>query len=66
MLLDAMPRLDKPTRQGHVNLKPMTAADNRPTLLTVDDLKVHFPIRVSGTVFPKYKPLRAVDGVSLT
>jgi peptide/nickel transport system ATP-binding protein len=66
MLLDAMPRLDKPARQGHINLKPLSAADDRPTLLTVDDLKVHFPIRVSGTILPKYKPLRAVDGVSLT
>jgi peptide/nickel transport system ATP-binding protein len=66
MLLDAMPRLDKPTRQGHINLKPLSAADDRPTLLTVDDLKVHFPVRVSGTILPKYKPLRAVDGVSLT
>src|SRR5882672_1076863 len=65
MLLDAMPRIDRPTRQGHVNLKPLTAADDRPTLLTVDDLKVHFPIRMSGTILPKYKPLRAVDGVSL-
>ena len=37
---------------------------NAPTLLSVDDVKVHFPIRVGGTVVPKYKPLRAVDGVS--
>ena len=66
MLLDAMPRLDKPNRPGHIALKPLAAADNAPTLLTVDDVTVHFPIRMSGTILPKYKPLRAVDGVSFT
>ena len=65
MLLDAMPRLDRPMRQGHINLKPLTAAEQRPTLLSVDDIKVHFPVRVGG-LLPKYKPLRAVDGVSFT
>ena len=35
------------------------------TLLDVRDLKVHFPIRVEGLI-PRYKPLRAVDGVSFT
>ena len=64
MLLDAMPRIDRPTRKGHINLKPENT--NAPTLLSVDDVKVHFPIRVSGTLLPKYKPLRAVDGVSFT
>jgi oligopeptide/dipeptide ABC transporter ATP-binding protein len=64
MLLDAMPRIDKPNRPGHIALKPLLAGDSAPTLLTVDDVKVHFPIRMSGTILPKYKPLRAVDGVS--
>jgi oligopeptide/dipeptide ABC transporter ATP-binding protein len=64
MLLNAMPRIDKPVRQGHIALKPEHA--NAPTLLSVDDVKVHFPIRVGGTLVPKYKPLRAVDGVSFT
>jgi len=66
MLLDAMPRIDKPNRPGHIALKQWPATDNAPTLLAVDDVKVHFPIRMSGTILPKYKPLRAVDGVSLT
>ena len=65
MLLDAMPRLDKPVRQGHINLKPLTASEERTTLLSVENIKVHFPMRVSGFL-PKYKPLRAVDGVSFT
>ena len=64
MLLDAMPRIDRPIRQGHVNLKP--AQSEAPTLITVDDIKVHFPVKVSGTILPKYKPLRAVDGVSFS
>src|SRR4051812_17400512 len=64
MLLDAMPRIDQPVRQGHINLKPEDA--KAPTLLSVDDIKVHFPIRVGGVLVPKYKPLRAVDGVSFT
>src|SRR6476646_5674486 len=66
MLLDAMPRIDKPNRPGHIALKPSLSGDNASTLLTVDDLKVHFPVRMSGTILPKYKPLRAVDGVSFT
>jgi len=64
MLLDAMPRIDKPQREGHISLKPAPARAD--ALLTVDDIKVHFPIRMGGGLFPKYKPLRAVDGVSFT
>ena len=40
-----------------ISLKPLDDADRKPTLLTVDDVKVHFPIRVGGTILPKYKPL---------
>ncbi len=64
MLLEAMPRIDRPERPGRVKLKPLAPAS--PVLLSVDDMKVHFPIKVSGTILPKYKPLRAVDGVSFT
>jgi peptide/nickel transport system ATP-binding protein len=28
--------------------------------------KVHFPVQVGGGLFPKMKPLKAVDGVSFT
>ena len=64
MLLDAMPRLDRAERPGRVPLISLADRDGLPTLLKVDDVKVHFPIRVGGTLVPRYKPLRAVDGVS--
>jgi oligopeptide/dipeptide ABC transporter ATP-binding protein len=64
MLLDAMPRIDKPTRPGHEQLKPL--AKNAKRLLAVDDVKVHFPIRIGGLLVGRYKALRAVDGVSFT
>ncbi len=63
MLLDAMPRIDRPKRPGHAVPAPMDR--HRPVLLTVENMKVHFPIRMGGFI-PKYKPLRAVDGVSFT
>jgi len=34
------------------------------TLLSVRDLKVHFDVRVGGILAGRYKPLKAVDGVS--
>jgi oligopeptide transport system ATP-binding protein len=33
-------------------------------LLSVRDLKVHFQVRVGGVLVGRYKPLKAVDGVS--
>lgn len=65
MLLDSMPRIDQPDRTGHENLRPLGRREQRPQLLNVEDLKVHFPIRADGWI-PKYKPLRAVDGVSFS
>ena len=64
MLLDAMPRIDRPERPGRIPLKPL--APSSPVLLEVEDVKVHFPIWTGGIILPKYKPLRAVDGVSFT
>jgi oligopeptide/dipeptide ABC transporter ATP-binding protein len=64
MLLDAMPHIDSAARPGHPALTPIAA--NAPTLLSVDDVKVHFPIRMGGALVGRYKPLRAVDGVSFT
>ncbi|MGD8339640.1 MAG: dipeptide ABC transporter ATP-binding protein [Gammaproteobacteria bacterium] len=65
MLLDAMPRVDQPDRPGRENLQPLGAPSQHPTLLEVENLSVHFPIRVEGWL-PRYKSLRAVDGVSFS
>lgn len=64
MLLDAMPRIDQPDRPGHVPLQPVSAKSKAEELLKVDDVKVQFPIMVEGGFVPKYKVLRAVDGIS--
>jgi oligopeptide transport system ATP-binding protein len=64
LLLDAMPRLDRPDRPGRVSLPPYTAKADEKPVLNVDDVKVYFPVRMGGGIFPKTKPLRAVDGVS--
>lgn len=64
MLLDAMPRIDQPDRPGHVSLQPVTDKSKAEELLKVDDVKVQFPIMVEGGFVPKYKVLRAVDGIS--
>lgn len=63
MLLDAMPRIDQPDRDGHVSLKPVAEPEADP-LLEADDVAVHFPIKVSEGLVPKFKTLRAVDGIS--
>ncbi|MBO6764239.1 dipeptide ABC transporter ATP-binding protein [Maricaulis sp.] len=64
MLLDAMPRLDQPDRPGHTPLAPVAAGADAEPLLSVADVKVQFPIRVSGGLQPQYKTLRAVDGIT--
>jgi peptide/nickel transport system ATP-binding protein len=64
MLLEAMPRIDQPARAGRAQLQPLPA-DATP-LLEVEDVKVHFPIRMGGLLVGRYKPLRAVDGVSFS
>ncbi len=63
MLLDAMPRIDSKQRPGSVQLAPVADAGAAP-LLQAEDVKVQFPIQVSGGFRPKYQTLRAVDGVS--
>ena len=64
MLLDAMPRLDQPDREGRTALRAVTEAQAAEPLLQVEDVRVQFPIRVSGGFRPQYKTLRAVDGIS--
>ncbi|HWA89072.1 MAG TPA: ABC transporter ATP-binding protein [Rhizomicrobium sp.] len=58
MLLEAMPRLDRPDSGGHA-IKPLDPGAE--AVLKVDDLRVHFPVQVGPW---KTKDLRAVDGVS--
>ena len=60
MLLDAMPRIDRPDKS-----KPLTPiSDDSEVVLTVEDVKVHFPFRIESGLFGKKVPLKAVDGVS--
>ena len=63
MLLDAMPRLDRTNRGGRPTLVPRPETELDP-LLVAKDLKVAFKVPVSEGLFPKKKPLKAVDGVS--
>ncbi|MBM9593652.1 ABC transporter ATP-binding protein [Roseitranquillus sediminis] len=56
MLIDATPRIDSP--------EPAVPVRAEGELLEVRDVRVHFPIRVRGGIWPKMVPLRAVDGVS--
>ncbi|MEJ8562046.1 ABC transporter ATP-binding protein [Yoonia sp. GPGPB17] len=58
MLLDAMPRIDQPTEELHIEATP------EKTVLEVNDVEVDFDIRVNRGLFGKTIPLRAVDGVS--
>ena len=58
MLLDAMPRIDQPHEAADV------AVERAENILNVIDMNVKFDIRVSGGLFGKSIPLRAVDGIS--
>ncbi len=63
-LLAAVPRLDRPQRKG-VQLAP-PPTDDAEVVVEAHDVKIHFPVTVSGGLFPKRVPLKAVDGVNLT
>lgn len=56
-LLAAMPRIDAADvpQQLEIKTKP---------ILRVDDVKVHFQMKLSGGLFGRTVPLKAVDGVS--
>ncbi|MEO1638478.1 MAG: dipeptide ABC transporter ATP-binding protein [Pseudomonadota bacterium] len=58
MLLDAMPRIDQPSKELHIEAAP------EKSILTVTDMEVQFDIRVNQGLFGKRVPLRAVDGVT--
>lgn len=55
-LLDAMPRIDTDSSR--------VLDANANVILDAIDVKVHFPINISGGLFGRKIPLRAVDGVS--
>ncbi|GAB5457942.1 MAG: dipeptide ABC transporter ATP-binding protein [Henriciella sp.] len=63
MLLEAVPRIDQPNREGRSVLGPAPGPEVQP-ILKADEVKVHFPINIGGGLFGKTKQLRAVDGVS--
>ncbi|MEL6829024.1 MAG: ABC transporter ATP-binding protein [Pseudomonadota bacterium] len=63
MLLNAVPRIDIPDREGREPLAPPPSEDVEP-LLSADDIRVHFPINIGGSFFGKTKALKAVDGIS--
>lgn len=58
MLLDAMPRIDRPDPKGKVTSPPSAAEE----VLKVADLRVNFPVTAGW----RTKQLHAVDGVSFT
>ena len=63
MLLDAVPRIDQPNREGRPTLGPPPGEDVAPAL-KVRDMAVHFPIATGGGLFGGTRPLKAVNGVS--
>ncbi|WP_321488183.1 dipeptide ABC transporter ATP-binding protein [uncultured Hyphomonas sp.] len=63
MLLNAVPRIDEADRPGRPALMAPPEDSVKP-ILSVEDMKIHFPIQVKGGLFGKRKPLKAVDGVS--
>jgi oligopeptide/dipeptide ABC transporter ATP-binding protein len=58
MLLGAVPHIDG--ARAH----ELAPADTGAPILKVDDVRVHFPIKVGNSLVGKTKLLRAVDGVS--
>ncbi|MFN3835103.1 MAG: dipeptide ABC transporter ATP-binding protein [Glycocaulis sp.] len=64
MLLDAMPRLDKPDRLTGPIAETRKVVEGEQPLLKADDVKVWFPVSTGTGLIPKKKPLKAVDGIS--
>ncbi|WP_300375500.1 ABC transporter ATP-binding protein [Henriciella sp.] len=63
MLLNAVPRIDQPNREGRPKLGDAPNSMTEP-VVKARDVKVQFPVNVGGGLFGKTKMLRAVDGVS--
>ena len=63
MLLNAVPRIDQPNREGRPQLGEPPAQSEEP-IVKARDVKVQFPVNIGGGLFGKTKMLKAVDGVS--
>lgn len=63
MLLNAVPRIDQPNREGRPTLGPPPPRTEKP-VVEARDVKVQFPVNVGGGLFGRTKMLKAVDGVS--
>ena len=63
MLLNAVPRIDQPNREGRPKLGEPPAETSEP-IVKARDVKVQFPVNVGGGLFGRTKMLKAVDGVS--
>ena len=61
MLLAAVPRIDQMDRGDRPTIDSVVATD---PILRVDDMKIHFSIRLDSGLWGRTKMLRAVDGVS--
>ncbi len=61
MLLAAVPRINQVDRGDRPTIDPVTTTD---PILRVEDMKIHFPIRLDRGFWGRTKMLRAVDGVS--
>lgn len=64
MLLNAVPRIDQPNREGRPQLGAPPAEAASEPIVKARDLKVQFPVNVDGGLFGRTKMLKAVDGVS--
>ena len=64
MLLEAMPRIDLPQVAGAGQVEQYDLKGRDPNFLKVEDVRVHFPIKVAGGLLGRTVPLKAVDGVS--
>ena len=60
MLLASAPRIDA------ARIHALPAPDRGLPILDIDDVRVHFPVRIAGGLFGKTRQLRAVDGVSFS
>jgi ABC-type microcin C transport system duplicated ATPase subunit YejF len=59
MLLAAVPRIDMARKRSISPPEPNT-------ILQVDDVRVHFPVKLGSGIFAKTRPIHAIDGVTFS